>query len=284
MATTTTTITRTFYGAELQTAQLLGIPYVTDAKGTLNARFNVLPNEVMPDDKYPSLVGFTIGFGGHDHTTGTDGTPLTSEKPHLMTDVANYKPLPFVARNINDDLTPQEKAKYGIRVLFSGNDSNTYALYYVRLINKTGVTTKKEIHTKNSDGTTTISAFTPGDENLVPVAPELSSEGINVLAAKDGVVTAPITLHLTKQEIREIIDAALVLYGDDRYAQISEIGMITGLFKNITLANQEVFREIVFAQTAAFAAAAYQLRHITTEFTAVFDSGVSGPLLKVVTA
>lgn len=280
MSNFNTSITRTLYGSELQTAQFLGIPYVISAKSTLNELFGVETSAVLGDNIYPTVNCFTIGFGGHAQTIGADGTPLTSEVPHLATNVSNYKPLPFVMRQVNDDLSPQEKARYAMRVLKEINGVSYYA-YYLRRIDKTNVATQKQIHTLNNDGSTTVVAFVPGDADLVPTPPDLSNAGINVLQAKHAVVTAPLTLVLSTQEIAEIIDASMILYGDDRYAQITELAVVTSVDKNVVLSDQTTFKEAVHAQIAAFTGAAYQLRYINTTLTTTLDAGVSGPLLKV---
>lgn len=283
MSITTTTnvsITRTIYAAELQTASFLGIPYVISPKSTLNERFNIQAASVIPDGVYPTAGYYAIGFGGHANTTGADGTPLTTEVPHLTTDVSNYKPLPFVLRNVNDDLTPLQRSRFALRKLET-YDAESYYAYYLCRIDKTGVVTQKQIHTLGEDGTTTVVAFIPGDSNLVPVPPELSNAGINVLQAKHAVVTAPLPISLSLSDIDEIKNAALIIYGDERYALITELALCTGVDKNITLTDTTTFKEAIGVQIAAFTGAGYQLRYINENLTTNLDVGVSAALLKI---
>lgn len=273
-------VTRTIYGAALQTAMFLKLPYVIDPKSTLNERFEILQDQDLPDGQYPGARYFAIGSGGHRNYSGADGEGLTTEVQHLATNAAGYRPLPFILRAITDDLTPTQRARYALRRVETHN-GQSYVAYYLRRIDMSSVTIEKQIRTTNEDGSVTPIAFVPSDENLTPVPPELPNVGVNVLAAKSAVVSAQLPINMSPDEIREFMDAVTIIRGDVNYAIISEILLCTGFDRVIQLPDTSNFNEAIGVQVAAFSNTLHTARFISEGIDSHIDAGANEPLLKV---
>lgn len=273
-------VTRTFYGNDLQTCQFLGLPYVIDPKSTLNERFDILKEQGLPDGVYPRARYLSIGLGGHRNTTGAQGIGLTTEVPYLATNASNYKPLPFVLRAVNDDLAPSQRARYAMRRIETHN-AESYVAYYLRRLSMDGVSVEKTILTKNEDGSVTPTPFVPSDENLVPTPPVMTNEGVNLLLAKNGVINARVPLIMSTDEMKELQDAATIIYGDPAYAIISEMTLCTGVDRVIQLSDGSNFNEAICVQSAAFVNTLHQARFTNDGIDSAINVGVSEPLLKI---
>ena len=100
---------RTVYGAYLQTCSLLGLDVEIKPNSTLNQKFNLYPNEEFNNGQFPTVKYVTIGNGGHTASIGVDGIPLVNPVPHSPRHGALYNHLPFIIREVTNDLTPTER-------------------------------------------------------------------------------------------------------------------------------------------------------------------------------
>jgi hypothetical protein len=270
-------VTRTVYGSRLQTMQFSHLPFSTDQNTTLNEKFGVLAGSNPASGVYPSAQYYCIGLGGHQMATGTGGIPLVQAQPHVATDAALYKHLPFVLRATNNDISNVEQQKYALRKTETWG-GNPYYAYYLKRIPTDQAVVATTIQTVNGNSTTSA-GFTPGAGNLSPTPPSLDPQNLNLLQAQYANVSATLPLVLSASEVTEILNAATIIYGDPSYAIISEIGLVTGVDEQITLPNQNTMMEVICAQIACFINTMHVLQFAATGINGSFDLGTNEPLL-----
>lgn len=226
-------IVRTVYGANLQTAQLLGVPFQVVPNSTLNDKFNISNASVLNSTDMPRMQYVSIGNGGHRmKVTGNNTLQVPEPIQHRTTDAALYSHLPFVLRPIGNDLTASERERYALRRLetIAGED---YFAYYLRRMDLTGVAAQMEYKTVVAD-VTTATPFIPTAGNLSPTPPVVVTGG-SVSTSGDYVTASAIVyFNLDAFDIAEILNACNIIYGSEDYAIISEIGLCSGVDKIVT--------------------------------------------------
>lgn len=272
-------VVRTVYGSALQTAMLLGVPHVIKPNSTLNERFDVEKTAIHADTVYPRVAYFCIGNGGHALTSGTDGVPFVKSKQHEATNANLFKPFPFILRPVDSDLTVAQRARYAMRRQETHMGQNYYA-YYLKRIDSTSLSVTMQ-NRVIEDGITTTSDFVPSTTDLVPTAPTLSNVGANTTTASYITVSSLLALNLTADDCKELLDVASVIYGDQNYAIISEIGLCSGVDKVIALNDGTTFKEAISAQVVSFISAFHQVLFTASGISGLFDIGSNEPLLTV---
>ena len=273
-------IVQTVYGSYLQTCQYLKLPFEHSAYTTLNEKFQSYTNITLLTTDMPHLQYVAIGNKGHQYTTGGDGVPLINILPHRPTDAALYGHLPFVLRPISGDLTPSERMNYRMRVIETYGGVQ-YAAYYLKRLDLTTTVSQME-HRDINDGVVTTTPFVPSVANLNPTPPSLPSNGVLVSTGDAVAVTAKVPFIMSAWEINELLTACIIKYGDDRYAIITEIGLVSGVDKivegnfNGTIAS---YTEAISAQICAHISAAYAAKYSNTGINVMLDVGAVNPLL-----
>lgn len=223
--------TRTIHAANLQTALLLNKPYVLLANSTLNERFNVNPDVDLLPGEMPAIGYYTIGRGGHQAISGTDGGTNVGPVPQSSINSALFKPLPFVLRPMNDDLGATDQARYALRKIEQYDGVNYFA-YYLKRIDLTDVNIIVEYNTVLSGGETTSTAYTPSIENLTPTPITIPVGSLPTAGdSLSAIATAP--LVFADFDAVELRNACSVIYGDPAYAVVSEIGICSGVDRTL---------------------------------------------------
>lgn len=271
---------RTIYAGHLQTCKLLNRPFTVLPNSTLNQKFNLFSNEVLSVNEYPALKYICLGNKGASYEQTNSGYVLTTPVPHLPRHASLYNFIPFVIRPINNDLSSTERTKYRLRVPITISGTN-YVAYYLRELTLSTVTPTVELRNVNN-GVITTDTFSPALSDLSPVPPVLSPNSLNNPNGDYLASTAKVTFNLNQQEINEIMDACNLLFGDARYAVISEIGLCTGVDRILqgtfgaTVSN---YTDSVITQIAAFISQYHPLSANTTQVQIELDIGSLEPLL-----
>jgi len=279
---------RTIYGAELQTAANLGLPYQTREDTTLNERFNIQPNTPVPTGSYPTVGYLGAGLGGHRLTAGAEGIPLNSPIPHRSTDANLYLPNPWVLRLQTEDLTETERAMFGMRRA-EVRDGENYFAYYLLRIDYTDVVTKLN-STRVRDGQETTVPFIPNSSNLKPTAPSIvSDDAMPTLELADYVsVSTVIDINIDSWLANEYLNATRIIYGSDQYGIISEVNLVSGIDKLITAEGPGgvpiKFNEVIAAQSVSFMSDYNQITSSGDTIVLSFDVGTVEPLLTELTS
>jgi hypothetical protein len=276
-------ITRTVYGSFLQTIQLMGLPFTRKPNTTLNERFGVQADTLPLIDEMPHLRYFGIGNGGHQITQGADGIPKTEPIQHRATDASLFRPLPFVMRELNADITLAQRDKYGMRKVEVHNGV-TYVVYYLRRIGLDNTVPAMEYKVVNA-GVTTTTPFVPTTANLFPEPPTLPASGVGTVNGDYTTATAKVSLTLTAEDVTELLNVANILFADSGYAIVSEIALVSGVDKvvtspgpNSTLIN---FKEVLAAQVVSFVNTFLPLNFANNGTEIILDAGATEPLFNV---
>lgn len=269
--------TRTVYGSRLQAILSSKLPFSVDQDTTLNEKFNVLAGETPPVGQYPAVQYYCIGNGGHRMATGTGGIALSEVNQHKAIDAALFNHLPFVLRAQNNDIANSEQQKYALRTVQTYGGVNYYA-YWLKRIPVDSAVVSTIIQTTNN-GVTTSANFVPSPSNLSPTPSALDPDSVNLLTAQYANVSALLPLQLTAGEIAEILNAAEIIHGSQKYAIISEIGLVSASDHVITLPNSNTMKEAICAQINAFISTMHVLPYATPGINGSFNLGTNEPML-----
>lgn len=282
MSTVTRIVTRTVYGAGMQTAQYMGKPYQVQENSTLNEKFGIQVNNLPSNDERHAVRYFCIGAGGHRVVTGADGVAYTTPNHHEAVDAACFKHMPFVLRETTDDLSQEQRAKYALRREETHNGRSYFAYYGKRLdLDTVEVNLQK----------TTVDGSNQTSEPFVPTASNLNPQPLSETADEDNVIeasgeyvsgSAVVTIDFNAADAEELRRVAQILYGDENYAVISEIALVGGVDRVVTGPgpgnNQINYTEVLAAQITTFIACYYQLNMQNNGFTFTADIGITEPL------
>lgn len=274
-------ITRTIYGARLQNNLLLGLTHDLVANTTLNERLGIQAGVQPGAGISPAGRYWCIGSGGHRNMTGAGGKPYTSPINHRATDAAPFELTPFVMRQVNDDLTATQRENYGLRKLVEFDGVNYFA-YYLKRLNMTGVKSVME-QTTVTDGVSTKTPFVPNSSNLNPVPPELPSTGVVTTTGNYVSTTATIPIAFTAFDVNELMNVAKILYGDELFAVISEIGIVAGVDKVVSTPGSGNatfnFKEVIVAQIISHITSYHSVGFTNEGFDFKVELGATEPLI-----
>lgn len=297
-------VTRTVYGAHLQTARTLRRPLDIREHTTLNEAINdeikvpfqpdILTKgmqECEPYDPVNDSDGIQIGYiaiGNGGHTTAISSQNSVSYmglNVHQSTDAAPFRMLPFVCRPEDHDIPDEERANYRLRKTLT-IDGETYVAYYLRVLDFSNSEIEMNI-ARTINGETLETVFVPTVNNLraTPVAPGVENDGTKTY------VTAKAVFDFTEKDVAYFIEACENLFGSSNEAIISEIALCSGVDKPIvrsypsdgmqtstsSIASRNL-KEAVAVQVCCFANTYYQANFGMRGFTVPFDIGASEPL------
>lgn len=276
-------VTRTVIGDMLQAQQFVRIPFTPVASTTLNEKFNIFADALPQANVWPALNYFAIGVGGRALTAGVEGIIKTVPVPHRATDTALYRQIPFILRRETQDLTAEQRANYALRREETHNGIRYYA-YYLKRFDKTNLTSNLW-RTSKVNGVDTTVPFTPNNSNLNPTPPELPVSGqVQNLTSGDFVSVSILTnISLTPFDVAELIEVSKVLFGSEDYAVISEIALVSGTDRIVTVDGtggvQISFNEAVHTQVTTFISADNSLTNASSGLDLIIDVGATESLL-----
>ena len=245
--------TRTYPSLSLQLAQYFGITLPILDHSTLNEALEIQTGASLGTNELPRVSYFCIGNRGHASETGINDFPLFTNKIHRARDTGFFNQIPFVLRPVDNDLTPQERADYGLRKIIDKNGS-LYVGYYAKRIDKTGLSIKVENRNIDAQQNVTITPFVPSSDDLKPEPVDLSNGGVNTVKGKYISSTVSLIIPITAFDAEEIINACEILFGSQYYALISEMALVSGVDRNISVSDcfggVFNFNEVICAQIA----------------------------------
>lgn len=273
-------IVRTVYGAELQSAQLSGLPINIRANTTLNQKFNISSGVALAQNDVPRVRYVAIGNKGHMQRTSGNGSTAPVSMQHQPTDAGMWGQIPFVLRPINSDLDSITRLKYALRrVETHGGDD--YFAYYLRRLNFTDINT--QLFRKSYElGNVTTEPFVPSLADLNPDPPLIDSEGVNVSSGEFVAAYAQVNFELDEEDITEALNVATILSGNDDFAIISEIAFCSGVDKTVSvpdgLGGSINFLESIATQIFAHVPGFHALKFTNTGLIKTYDLGAMEPL------
>lgn len=281
-------ITRTIYGNALQPSLMFDRPYVVqdlenaDGKCTLNHKFGIHPTQLPGPDERHAVRYYAIGIGGHRAITGANGIGRTRPRRHDPTDAACFEHLPFVLRDLNNDLTVEQRKHYAGRRIEQRGGATKVAYYLKRLATQDSQVQSKIIPA----GGGTSRPFVPTTANLNPVPlDETGGTDSNVVSTSGDKVSSSLIVNIDFNafDAAELRNVARIIYGDESYALVSEIAICAGVDR--VLAGQGPgnttldYLEAIAVQPVQFISCYYQLDMQNEGFGFKIDVGIGEPLL-----
>lgn len=270
---------RTIFSAYLQTCMLLGRPVTILPGSTLNEKLGIQSDVMIAADQVPKMRYAAIGNGGHKMVMGANGISRPEPIQHRSTDAALYNQLPFILRTANNDLSPVEREKYGLRRL-EEHGGISYIAYYLKRLDYLNVNAQMEYKTVN-EGVTTTTPFVPNNSNINPVPPDLANTGVNVTTGDYVSATAKVPFTLDVDEVDEIINVSNIIYNDSGYAIISEIALCSGVDKIVTTSQGTGvgfnINEVIGTQVVSFINGFFAMNFSNAGLSVTFDLGATEP-------
>lgn len=274
------TIQSTLYNSGLLTTLLKGGELTVVPNTTVNERLSINATAQLGEGELPHLGYLLIGNGGHENATGTNGFPLQVPNDHLATHASLFNPIPVCMRKTDNDLTPAQRAKYALRSEMTVEGENYYAYWaYRRDFSQYPVQYKK---TTVVDGVANTELFVPGTNELypqkigLPNAGAISTSGVTVSAS------VTVSIDLSAEDIAELVNVAVTLYGDEQYAIISEFAFASGVDRvfSVPSTNGQVnFNDVVACQVMAYMNEIKNLPYNLQRLAFDVEMGAATPLL-----
>ena len=214
----------TMIGAYVQSLLLLDKPYEFVPNTTLNERHEVQAGVVPNQTERMALRYFAIGKRGHRNAIGGDGQPYTTEELYDARFMSLYDPIPFVIRPIEQDLSPAERQKFGMRVIEVLN-GRKYACYYLRAFDLSRVTPMMLLNLVNGTEITSR-PFIPTRDHLFPTPPTIPTNEATEVSGEYGSVSTVLEAILSAVDVEEVIEACRIKYNNPNYAIMSEVGLV----------------------------------------------------------
>lgn len=274
-------ICRTAIGISIQASKLTGRPHEYLRYTTLNERLAI--NEEAHQDltAAPNIGYIAIGIGAHRSHLDDNGLDVIDVLPHETTDTGLYRQIPFVLRQLNDDLVEADRAKYALRRKEQYNGIEYWAYYLKRVaIDKVA---PQIFHDSTRDGVTTAKPFVYTNDDLNPVPPELPPEGVTVSSADIIRISSKMTLDFKELDVVELLNVFKVKYGSEKKAMISEIALCTGTDKETQVEGPNAtsirMKEAVGVQVVTFISTYHNIATSNQGFHHEFELGEGEPLL-----
>ena len=283
MATKKVTIARTIYGAYLQTCQYMNLPFTLVPNTTLNEKFSVALPQTLGTGVMPSLGYFGVGNGGHGMVTGAGGISAPQPLPHSASDASLFNFLPLVLCNPSADLTTSQQANYAMRTTLTLNGI-PYIAYYLKRLTLSGSAATMNLNVV-SNGVTTTTTFTPNSGNLNPTPPSLSGGGSSTVSGSYLTVSVPLSIDFTADDVANLENSANLIYGNTDYAIISELALVSGVDKLITVTpvsgGSYSFNEAIATQVNSIVSLFESMPFNTNGFNIALDVGATEALFQI---
>lgn len=199
---------------------------------TLNELYEILADESIgrKNGKDFTLGYYGIGIGG-SRSIGLDSNGLEGRRvfQHKATDFGAYYPIPFLIREIGDDIDPEMRRKYRIRVVRKIGDK-IYVMYYLKKINFLEFDATMKIGERDPvTGNEQERPYIPVKEDLTPTPYELVS--VNDVPITNQYVngTGKMDLSLDGNDLEEVRNVCRVLFNDASKAAINEMYLVYGI-------------------------------------------------------
>ncbi|CAH0448085.1 hypothetical protein SM033_00261 [Vibrio phage vB_VpaM_sm033] len=218
---------KTIWANQLEAARRPGNTYVPAAFSTLNGYFEIEENTPLAQDEFPEPKLLVIGRGGHEN----EGIDITNTRQHRINNACLFEHLPFVLREVNDDLTDEERRNYRLRKLVNYNGVDYFA-YYAKVLNSINTSSDIEI-VDTSVNPPSRTPYVPSDAQYNPQPVSMVDGEINSATNIFLSVSDVQEILITPAEIASILDAVDIIYGDRRKAVISEMGIASSFDRGI---------------------------------------------------
>jgi hypothetical protein len=159
----------------------------------------------------------------------------------------------------------------------------TYIAYYLKLLDYSTTQIQMQLKSVAQDGTVTTTPFVPSTSNLNPTPSALATSGVNVTTGNYVTSTAKVTINFSTDDITNLLNVANIIYGSESYALISEMCLVSGVVKPISVTNSSggsyTFNEVIMAQVCSFVNTMIPVQFLNAAVSVVLDLGATEALL-----
>ena len=274
-------VQRTIFGQYLQTCQYLDLPFTFNKLTTLNTKLEVFGDLDIPPNSVPKLRYLAIGNGGHTVVTKAGGMVTFRRLPHRARHAALYNQLPFVMREINNDLSSEDRARYALRKRETHNGVEYFA-YYLKRLTLTEVEPSIQ-YSVTENGVTTTDTYVPTNADINPEPPAFVADGTNVTRAEEMYTEALITVNFNQRDRDEFMEVVRILYNDEDVSMISELALCSAVDRQVTgdggVAGNVNYNEAIAVQVNHHIQVFRSLKEDNNGFTIRINVGASDPML-----
>ena len=224
---------RMIHVGHLQNALYMRKPYIPLPNSTLNQKFGVNADVTLEDGEYPYLGYFCIGRGGHAHEAAADSGVNIVPVESLANHSALKKHLPFVCRPLDNDLGDIEREKYALRVI-EEHHGVQYAVYYLRRLELDAAEPIVEVIVLEDGEIVSRTPYTPSINDLSPQAITINQGDYIPTEGKHLKAYATVNILFTEADVQEVLNAVAIIYQDESYGIISEIGLCSGVDRTVS--------------------------------------------------
>lgn len=270
---------RTVIGSKLQTAHKHNLPYIYEPNSVMNEQFGVLPDD--RPSKTPWTQYAAIGIGGLTYRLVGESRRLELvPQPHDSRHTGMYEQIPFVIREVNDDLSTGERARFRLRRIRKINGTE-YVEYYLRRLDFGATEAVLEYRTIE-DGNIISNRWSPTPDDQHPV-PMVVNPGQVLVTGDDYIAaTAKTTLRFDPWDINELLNVGRVLYESENAITVSEIALVSGIdieARGLVGGVSVPITEVVGAQITDFVSTLMPAAFTRSGASLNLDSGSTEPLL-----
>lgn len=235
---------RTMYASKLDLCQKFNVPYVINSNTTLNEKFEIEIDKELPNDTYPYLQYMAIGTGGVFINDSLDGLNISKHGPM---DGALFEHIPFIIREPDKDLVPAQREKYRLRKEETINGA-PYICYYLKELDNIRVEDNfYSVSTVNERSSMAL-YNTNNSKILNPEPRHTMKDHIDVESNSYAAIVAKVDVSLSDDELEEINQNMIIMYGEDNTKYLSEIALCSGL----DITTEETHLEAICVQTMFF--------------------------------
>lgn len=271
------TTRRTIYGAVDHVASLLGcpVPDIYQSVTTLNTELGFEPDAKTAPGEKRLLRGFVMGIGAHSYTTGVDDIPLPTTKSHTARDAGLFRLIPLALREVGNDLSDSMRRRYAGRKIINIRGTD-YIAYYIHRMDATSATIVTDERTIKDGRVTDQVAFTPTASDRHPTPIDNDPQVVNLLSGKVLSAYAPVVISMDSAAVAELLNAAVVMYGSEDYAYVSEIGLVIGSDREVNSPNGAgtlLFNEIIAGNIFAHIPTMLNMRERSSGMSLTYNIG-----------
>lgn len=227
-----TVVTTTMAGEKIAIASFTKENVTIDQYTTLNEVLDVKASESLGVKAGAdfALRYATVGIKGSQFIGNNDlGIPRMVVNQHQPTDNAMFYMIPQVVRELSNDLSATDRAKYRLRVVKSVNGV-LYALYYAKVIDFTKFIPAGRIVTRNAaTGVEPPDTYIPQEDDLHPVPLKPNADGTIPVSDKYASATGKLNIGFTQTDLAELQNACGILFGDASLAATNEYAILAGI-------------------------------------------------------
>ena len=273
---------RTIYGSVDHVAALLGcpVPETYQKVTTLNTELGFERDAMTNPGEKRLLRGFVMGIGAHSYTTGVENIPLPTTKSHTARDAGLFRLIPLALREVGSDLSENMRRRYAGRKIINIRGTD-YIAYYVYRVDATSASIVTDERTIQDGRITEQVPFTPTASYRQPTPVENDPQVVNLLTGKVLSAYATVMISMDSAAVAELLNAAVVMYGSEDYAYVSEIGLVIGSDREVNSPNGAgtlLFNELIAANIFAHIPTMLNMRERSSGMSLSYNIGAPEPL------